>query len=199
MGHWRRKQITENSVGIGRTTKPHWSGIDVAAPFRAAGLGPIELDTDVAGAALAETRWGAASGQDVAVYLTIGTGVGGGVVVHGRPVHGRLHPELGHIRVRRVAGDRFGGVCPFHGDCLEGLASGPAIAARVGAPAQSLGVDHPVWSCVAAEVAELVTTLILHPRAWANSDRRRRGHELRFSPWSDPGSDRRRPWRICRE
>lgn len=95
------------------------------------------------------------------MYLTIGTGVGGGVVVHGRPVHGSLHPELGHIRVRRVAGDRFGGVCPFHGDCLEGLASGPAIADRVGAPAESLGVDHPVWSCVAAEVAELVTTLIL--------------------------------------
>ena len=146
---------------IGKTTKPGWSGVDVVAPFREGIPAPLGLDTDVAGAALAECRWGAARGQDVAVYLTIGTGIGAGVIVRGRPVHGRQHPELGHVRVRRAAGDDFKGVCPFHGDCLEGLASGPAIAARAGAPASGLGPDHTVWSNVASELAELMAILIL--------------------------------------
>jgi fructokinase len=146
---------------IGRTTKSGWSGVDVIRPFRR--LGPVSLgfDTDVAGAAMAERRWGAAQGQDVAIYLTIGTGIGGGIVVHGRPVHGRMHPELGHIRIRRDPGDTFEGICPFHGDCLEGLASGPAIAARAGAPADSLALNHPLWSTIAGEVAELMATMIL--------------------------------------
>jgi len=146
---------------IGTTTKPRWSGVDVVGPFRGLSGGPIGFDTDVAGAAMAESRWGAARGQPVAVYVTIGTGIGGGVLVSGSPVHGGLHPELGHIRVRRAKGDLFPGICPFHGDCLEGLASGPAIAARTGVPADGLSPNHPVWTSVAAEVGELMAVLIL--------------------------------------
>ena len=146
---------------ITRTTKPGWSGTDVLSPFAGLVSGPTGFDTDVAGAAMAETLWGAGRDQGVVVYLTVGTGIGGGLVVDGRPVHGSVHPEMGHLRVRRTPGDAFAGVCPFHGDCLEGLASGPAIAARAGAPAETLAADHPVWTLVADELAELAVSLIL--------------------------------------
>ena len=119
------------------------------------------FDTDVAGAALAEGRWGASAGCAVHVYLTIGTGIGGGIVVDGRPFHGATHPEIGHVRLRRIAGDSFPGTCPFHGDCLEGLVSGPAIAARAGRPAERIAADDPVWTWVAANIAELLASLIL--------------------------------------
>ena len=145
---------------IGDTPKPGWQGANVIAPFAAFGL-PVALDTDVSGAAIAEGRWGAAEGCQEHVYLTVGTGIGGGVIVHGRPVHGLLHPEIGHIRVRRVLGDDFAGLCPFHGDCIEGLIAGPAIAARAGAPAETLPPDHPIWDTVAIELGELMATLLL--------------------------------------
>jgi fructokinase len=145
---------------IGETPKPGWKNVDVIAPFAAFGL-PMALDTDVAGAAIAEGRWGAAKGCDNHVYLTIGTGIGGGVIVRGRPVHGLLHPEIGHIRVRRVPGDGFTGLCPYHADCVEGLISGPAIAARAGAPSETLSPGHPIWSMVAIELAELMAMLLL--------------------------------------
>ncbi len=122
---------------------------------------PIGFDNDVSGAALAESRWGAAQGCSVLVYMTIGTGIGGGVVVDGRPVHGLVHPEHGHLRVRRRADDAFSGVCPYHGDCIEGLASGPAIAARAGVAADAIGPEHPVWADVAAELGELMAILVL--------------------------------------
>lgn len=143
------------------TPKPGWRDTDLVGHFAARFGVPIGFDTDVAGAALAEYRWGAAQGCDVAVYITIGTGIGGGVIVNGEPVHGLVHPELGHLRVRRAAGDDFAGACPYHGDCLEGLASGPAIGARAGMDGATIPDDHPVWDRVTAELAEGMAMLML--------------------------------------
>jgi fructokinase len=146
---------------ITTTPKPGWGNTDVRGHFTARFDVPTGFDNDVNGAALAEVRWGAAQGCSVAIYVTIGTGIGGGVVVDGRPLHGLVHPEHGHVRVRRRQGDDFAGVCPYHGDCIEGLTSGPAIAARAGAPARTLSPDHPVWADVASELGELMATLVL--------------------------------------
>lgn len=145
---------------IGNTPKPGWQGTDVLAPFRALGL-PIGLDTDVAGAALAEGLWGGARGLSDFAYITVGTGVGAGLISGGRPIHGVWHPEAGHIRLARAPGDGFAGVCPYHGDCVEGLVSGPAIAARTGMPAEELPSDHPVWALVAVELGGLIAALRL--------------------------------------
>jgi fructokinase len=146
---------------IVNTPKPGWAGVDVLGSLAGGRNIPAGFDTDVAGAALAEGRWGASIGCSVHVYLTIGTGIGGGVVIDGKPLHGLLHPEIGHIRIRRPASDAFPGICPFHGDCLEGLASGPAIAARAGLPAEALPDTDPVWENVADDLAELMAMLIL--------------------------------------
>jgi fructokinase len=127
------------------TPKPGWSGVDVVGTFRRALGVPVTLDTDVNGAALAEWRWGAGAGCDPVVYVTVGTGIGGGAIVGGRPLHGPAHPEMGHMRVPRDPADAFAGTCPFHGDCLEGLASGAAVRARRGLPGEALTVDDPVW------------------------------------------------------
>ncbi len=143
------------------TPKPGWESTDVRGHFAERFDVPIGFDTDVNGAALAEGRWGAARGCAVHVYITIGTGIGGGVVIDDHPVHGAVHPEHGHIRVRRRCDDDFPGVCPYHGDCIEGLASGPAIAARSGASPERLGPDHPVWTDVAAEIGEMMAVLVL--------------------------------------
>ena len=155
--------LDRGSAGFGRildTPKPGWSGVDVVGALnRRLGV-PVSFDTDVAGAALAEGLWGAATGCAVHVYLTIGTGIGGGIVIDGKPLHGAIHPEIGHVRVRRSAGDMFAGACPVHGDCLEGLASGPAIALRAGRPAEELASTDPLWDVVAGELAELMHMLI---------------------------------------
>ena len=143
------------------TPKPGWTGAPVAA-LLGEGLGcPIAIDTDVNGAALAEYRWGAAVGCDSLCYLTIGTGLGGGLLIGGQPVHGAMHPEIGHIRLRRVAGDTFPGTCPFHGDCIEGLVSGPALAARFGIDPATASDDDPIWHHVAADIAELCCAILL--------------------------------------
>jgi fructokinase len=123
---------------ITRTPKAGWSDVDLVGPIARAFKIPIGFETDVNGAALGESRWGAARGLHSFVYLTIGTGIGGGAVVDGRVVHGLGHPEMGHVSVPRQAGDVFLGACPFHGDCLEGMASGPAIEARWGRPPEEL-------------------------------------------------------------
>ena len=123
---------------VTRTPKPGWSDADIVGPIARAFNVPIGFDTDVNGAALAEHRWGAAQGLHSFVYLTIGTGIGGGAMVNDRVVHGLGHPEMGHVSVPRQPGDTFPGACPFHGDCLEGMASGPAIKARWGRPPEEL-------------------------------------------------------------
>lgn len=125
-------QTSPDWGSITATTKAGWSNTAVATAVSAATGAPVAFDTDVNGAALGEYRWGALQGCGVGLYMTVGTGVGGGVVIDGVPLHGRVHPEMGHIRLRRTPGDDFAGVCPFHGDCLEGLVSGPAVHSRLG-------------------------------------------------------------------
>jgi fructokinase len=146
---------------ITSTTKHGWRDTDVAQRLgRRVGV-PVGFDTDVNGAALAEGRWGAAQGLDDFAYVTVGTGIGVGSIVRGRPIFGMNHTELGHIRVARMKGDTFAGVCPFHGDCIEGLASGPAIEARAGKPASQLPPDHPAWDFVAHGLGQLMHTMVL--------------------------------------
>ena len=131
---------------ITSTPKAGWRNTDLAGAIsRALGL-PVGIDTDVNGAALGEWRWGAARDLDNFLYLTVGTGIGGGAFVNGRVVHGLMHPEMGHIRVPHdLAADPFAGSCPYHGDCLEGLATGVAIGKRWGQKAETLLAGHPVW------------------------------------------------------
>jgi fructokinase len=146
---------------ITSTPKPGWRDTDLAPRLgRKLGI-PVGFDTDVNGAALAEGRWGAAVGLEDFAYVTVGTGIGVGLIVRGRSVFGMNHTELGHIRVARKSGDTFAGVCPFHGDCIEGLASGPAIEARAGIPASQMPPDHPAWEYVAHSLGQMLHTMVL--------------------------------------
>jgi len=139
---------------ITSTPKPGWANTDFAGMIRRALSLPVGFDTDVNAAALGEWRWGAARGLDTFIYLTIGTGIGGGGMVNGRLMHGLLHPEMGHLCIPHDRGaDPFAGSCPFHGDCLEGLASGPAIEKRWGKPAETLPPEHPAWALEASYLA----------------------------------------------
>jgi fructokinase len=149
---------------ITNTPKRGWQHCDVSERVRRAVGVPVVFDTDVNAAALGEGRWGAARGLTDFLYLTVGTGIGGGAVVNGRVLHGLGHPEMGHIRIPHdVSRDPYPGGCPFHGDCLEGLASGPAIEARRGCPGTDLAQDDPVWQLegqyLALGLATLVCTL----------------------------------------
>ncbi len=151
---------------ITNTPKPGWHGTRFA-PFIAERLRTrVAFDTDVNAAALGEFKKGAARGIDQFVYLTIGTGIGGGGMVNGKLMHGLTHPEMGHIRIPRALGDVWPGSCPFHGDCLEGLASGSALRARWGIPPRDLADDHPAWSYEARYLALGVCNLVatLSPR-----------------------------------
>lgn len=143
------------------TPKPGWAGFSIVGALGDAFPGAgVEIETDVNAAVLAEARLGAARGLEDVVYITIGTGIGAGILSGGRLVHGGLHPEFGHLKVPRMEGDGFAGLCPFHGDCLEGMASGPAIAARWGRPAHELGVDHVGWEMEAWYLAHGVLALL---------------------------------------
>jgi fructokinase len=144
------------------TTKPGWSQTDLAGAFSREFGVPIAFETDVNGAALGELRHGAGIGLKHLAYVTVGTGIGGGIIVDGRLVQGRTHPEIGHIRPRRHRMDlEFPGSCPFHGDCLEGLASGSAIMKRCGAPLHQLPADHPMWLIEPDYLAQLAAMLVL--------------------------------------
>ena len=134
------------------TPKPGWQNTDLIAAL--APDVPSALTTDVIAAALAEGQSGAAIGLGDFVYVTIGTGIGMGIVSHGRPLTGRLHPEAGHMLLPRVSGDTFPGICSFHRDCLEGLASGPAIAARTGHDPAAIPDDDPAWAFIVDALAQ---------------------------------------------
>src|SRR5882757_3274407 len=146
---------------ITSTVKPGWEGTDVIGRLGGHRGIPVTINTDVNGAALAEGRWGAARGLKDYAYITVGTGVGVGLIVGGSPVFGCNHTELGHIRIVRLPGDRWPGICRFHGDCVEGLASGPAIAARAGIPGDQIPSASPIWEPVAHTLAQLLNTLLL--------------------------------------
>jgi fructokinase len=166
-----------NAVGIGSfgpvdltsghitsTPKVPWRNYDLAGAV-GKGLGvPVGFDTDVNAAVLGEARWGAARGLSNCLYLTVGTGIGGGAIVGGQIVHGLTHPEMGHVRIPHDSiADPYPGSCPYHGDCLEGLASGPAIEARWGMPGWDLPRDHTAWTLearyLALGIANFICTL----------------------------------------
>jgi fructokinase len=144
---------------IRATPKKLWRDVDLVGFFSRRFATPVGLTTDVIGAALAEGRWGAARGLSDYAYVTVGTGVGVGLVVAGKPLLGRHHPELGHARIARMPGDDWAGHCGFHGACIEGLASGPAIQARSGQPPQALHADSPVWDTVTHALTQLAHIL----------------------------------------
>jgi fructokinase len=146
--------IDLNTGCITSTPKLAWRQFDLVGAIRRATGAVVHFDTDVNAAALAEHRWGAARGLDTFLYLTIGTGIGGGGMVNGRLMHGLLHPEMGHIRVPHdLTVDPFGGNCPSHADCLEGLAAGPALEARWGTRGLDLPPNHQGWELEAHYLA----------------------------------------------
>jgi fructokinase len=149
---------------ITSTPKTAWRNFDLAGAVRKALGVPVAFDTDVNASVLGEARWGAARDVDNCLYLTVGTGVGGGAIVSGRVLHGLTHPEMGHVLIpHNLACDPFPGNCPYHGDCLEGLASGPAIKARWGVRGEELPDEHPAWPLeaqyLAYGIANFVCTL----------------------------------------
>ncbi|HEU5344335.1 MAG TPA: ROK family protein [Ktedonobacterales bacterium] len=145
---------------ITNTPKAGWSNVNVVGVLRERLGVPVRWETDVNGAALAEQRWGAARGLRSAVYFTVGTGIGGGAVIDGRPLHGLLHPEMGHLPVVVTPDAAGAGVCPFHGGaCLEGVASGPAIQARAGRPAERIPPEDPIWEEEARYLAFAAATV----------------------------------------
>jgi fructokinase len=145
---------------ITSTPKNGWAQVDFAGPIREALGVPVAFDTDVNGAALGEHRWGAAQDVETFIYLTIGTGIGGGAMVEGRLLHGLLHPEMGHMTISRRPGDDFPGTCPYHPSCLEGHASGPAIEGRWGTRADLLPPHHRAWELEAHYISEGLANLV---------------------------------------
>jgi fructokinase len=147
---------------ITTTPKLPWINTDIVGALKTALGVPVAMDTDVNVAALGEHRWGAAQNLDPAIYLTVGTGIGGGGIFNGKPMHGLVHPEIGHMRLPHDRqADPFAGACPYHGDCFEGLACGPAIQQRWGQPGQTLPDEHPAWELEAQYIALALVNLIV--------------------------------------
>ncbi len=139
---------------ITSTPKQGWAFFNMVSKLREALHIPVAFDTDVNAAAFCEYHWGAGQKQDPFLYYTIGTGIGAGVIINGRPLHGLLHPEAGHVRIPHDwVSDPFPGVCPFHGDCLEGLASGISIQDRWGITPENIPAGHPAWDLEASYLA----------------------------------------------
>ncbi|MFC4598467.1 ROK family protein [Cohnella hongkongensis] len=177
ISYFRDKQVA--SIGIGSfgpinidraspqygyvttTPKPGWSNYPVLPELKKALDVPIGWDTDVNAAALGEATWGAAKGLDSCLYYTIGTGVGVGVYAEGRMVHGLVHPEGGHVLTRRHPDDTYEGRCPYHGDCLEGMAAGPALEGRWKVKGSELPADHPAWEMEAFYIGQALVSAIL--------------------------------------
>ncbi|WP_127579504.1 ROK family protein [Paenibacillus koleovorans] len=144
------------------TPKPGWAQCDVLGKLKRSIHVPIGWDNDVNAAALGEATWGAAQGLGSCVYITVGTGIGGGVYVEGKLVHGLVHPEMGHIPVKRHPEDTFAGVCPYHGDCLEGMAAGPSLEKRWGVKGHELADNAKVWEIEAYYLAQAAVHAILY-------------------------------------
>jgi len=145
---------------ITTTPKAGWAHTDFAGTVQRALGVPVGFDTDTNVAGLGEHRWGAAQGLATFIYLTIGTGLGGGGLVNGQFMHGLIHPEMGHIRLPRHPDDAFAGACPYHGDCFEGMAAGPALEQRWGQRAETLADDHPAWEIEAHYLAHGLVNFI---------------------------------------
>lgn len=153
---------TSNTYGyITTTPKLKWSNYNIIGELKKHFNMPIAFDTDVNGAALGEIKWGVAQNLKSAVYITVGTGIGAGAVVEGNMIHGLLHPEMGHISVKRHPQDNYEGNCPFHKDCLEGLAAGPAIEARWKISGKNIPMDHIAWEIEAYYISQFIINLIL--------------------------------------
>jgi len=146
---------------ITTTPKPGWAGFNFVGAITQALQVPVGWDTDVNAAAYGEARWGAAKGLGSCIYYTIGTGVGVGIYAEGKLVHGLVHPEAGHVLVRRHPEDKFQGRCPYHGDCLEGMAAGPALEERWQMKGHEIPVDHPAWEMEAYYIGQAVCNMIL--------------------------------------
>lgn len=146
---------------ITKTPKANWSDFNIVGELKKHFNVPIVFSTDVNGAALGEAKWGAAKGLNNCMYLTIGTGIGGGAIVAGNMVHGMLHPEMGHILIKKHENDNYSGNCPFHKDCFEGLASGPAIEKRWGQKAYELPENHEAWELEGYYIAQALINYIL--------------------------------------
>lgn len=149
-----------NYGSIVSTPKLGWNDVDLTVLGRGLDV-PVAIDTDVNGAALAEGLWGAAQGLRSFAYVTVGTGIGVGSIVNGQSVKGLGHSEAGHLRVGRIAGDVWPGSCPYHGDCVEGLAAGPALLARTGRRGETLSSDDPAWEMVVWALGGLLHNLVL--------------------------------------
>jgi fructokinase len=146
---------------ITSTPKKHWKNVNLLGELKKHIDVPMAFDTDVNAAALGEIEWGAAKGLDSCIYMTVGTGIGVGAVTEGKLIHGMLHPEMGHILVKRHEDDTYKGNCPFHGDCLEGMASGPAIENRWGQKGVVLSANPQVWELEAYYLAQALVNYIL--------------------------------------
>ncbi|HWT73206.1 MAG TPA: ROK family protein [Mobilitalea sp.] len=156
--------LDKNSAAYGSITstpKLAWRNYNIVKAFQEALKVPVGFDTDVNGAALGEATWGAARNCDVSIYITIGTGVGVGICIGGKPLHGLIHPEAGHILISRQKGDEYKGSCPYHSNCIEGLAAGPAVEGRWGKKGHELAQQDEVWELEANYIAQAVTNYIL--------------------------------------